>query len=103
MKASAAGLAGPDFMLQGHSSPPRSESSAALVTLLPTFRVVLSLVAQLVLRGHEPDSDSDESPRSHSGGYSLPLALQVGARRIHGGLHRGAGRDEVQVELLERR
>ena len=31
------------------------------------------------------------------------LALQVGARRIHGGLSRGAGGDTVQVELLERR
>ena len=62
-------------MLQGYSSPPRSESSAALVTLLPTFRVVLSLVAQLALRGHESDSDSDESPRSHSGVVSPYSAL----------------------------
>ena len=31
------------------------------------------------------------------------LALQVGARRIHGGLRRGAGRDAIQVEPLERR
>ena len=31
----------------------------------------------------------------------LPIAPQVGARRVHGDLRRGAGRDIVQVELLE--
>ena len=31
------------------------------------------------------------------------LTLQVGARRVHGVLRRGAGRDAIQVELLERR
>eukprot|EP00964_Phaeocystis_antarctica_P151163 scaffold118722_cov60-Phaeocystis_antarctica.AAC.3 len=66
-----------------------SECSAALVVFLPIPRVVLALVllgARLVLRRR-----------------LIHRLMQVGARLIHGGLRRGAGRGAVQLELLERR
>eukprot|EP00964_Phaeocystis_antarctica_P050309 scaffold29203_cov67-Phaeocystis_antarctica.AAC.1 len=63
-----------------------SECSAALVVFLPILRVVLALVVLLALGAR----------------LRLP-ALQVGARLIHGGYRRGAGRDTIEIELLERR
>ena len=40
--------------------------------------------------------------RLHAMLVRVGCALQVGARRIHGGLRRGAGRDAVHAEMLER-
>eukprot|EP00964_Phaeocystis_antarctica_P061570 scaffold36809_cov56-Phaeocystis_antarctica.AAC.4 len=75
-----------------HSVPPRRiECSTALVVCLPILRVLLALLVLLAL-----------GARLLVLRLRLPL-LQVGECRIHGVYRRGAGRDVVQIERLERR